>query len=223
MTFFDEDKKSTAHLDGLKLAAPTTVGGGLFALYLAARRQRTQELELARRVTELFAKYTLERLAQDNADQRSTVVRVLCAYLRMPFEMPDEPAQPVVGPEYEAAIVVHHERVKEREVRIAAQRVLRDHLEAGDSPRAAATFWPTIDLDLKTHPDPSAFQGEFEAATGCCGTRQQSHRAQPQRDVGAQVTVTHPTSRAPGTRRAERCLRRDRGHSLIAARRILVR
>ncbi|WNV92092.1 pentapeptide repeat-containing protein [Umezawaea sp. Da 62-37] len=54
LTFADADKKSTAYLDVLKLAASIAVGGGgLFALYLAARRQRTQELELEKRTEEL--------------------------------------------------------------------------------------------------------------------------------------------------------------------------
>lgn len=103
-----------------------------FALYLAARRQRTQELELAqrekvqahveqvaehdqwdaaaRRVTDLYGKsveqlgsdkaavrlggmYALERLAQDNPEQRPTVVSVFCAYLRMSFEPPVTPPE----------------------------------------------------------------------------------------------------------------------------------
>jgi hypothetical protein len=45
-----QDKRATALLDVVKLTASIAVGGGgLFALYLAARRQRTQELELAQR------------------------------------------------------------------------------------------------------------------------------------------------------------------------------
>ncbi|WNV86707.1 pentapeptide repeat-containing protein [Umezawaea sp. Da 62-37] len=45
-----QDKRATAVLEVFKLAASVAVGGGgLFALYLAARRQRTQELELAQR------------------------------------------------------------------------------------------------------------------------------------------------------------------------------
>ncbi|WNV86689.1 hypothetical protein [Umezawaea sp. Da 62-37] len=46
----EQDKRATAVLEVFKLAASVAVGGGgLFALYLAARRQRTQELELAQR------------------------------------------------------------------------------------------------------------------------------------------------------------------------------
>ncbi|MFI6030795.1 hypothetical protein [Amycolatopsis magusensis] len=142
--------KATAQLDAVKIAASIVVaGGGLFALYLAARRQRTQERELqarhaelaqrdraqahteqvaadnrrhaervsaaaekdaaARQVTELYTKaveqlgheqaavrlgglYVLERLAQDLPEQRRPVVSVLCAYLRMPYLDPDQPA-----------------------------------------------------------------------------------------------------------------------------------
>jgi hypothetical protein len=32
----------------------------------------------------------LERLAQDHAEQRPTIVNVWCAYLRMPFDVPGE-------------------------------------------------------------------------------------------------------------------------------------
>ncbi|MFE9750227.1 pentapeptide repeat-containing protein [Saccharothrix saharensis] len=69
-------------LEAVKIAASVAVaGGGLFALYLAARRQRTQELELAhrqeelahsthdateRRVTELYSK-AVEQLGSDKA------------------------------------------------------------------------------------------------------------------------------------------------------------
>jgi uncharacterized protein YjbI with pentapeptide repeats len=50
----DPVKKATAHLDAVKVAASIAVaGGGLFALYLAARRQRIQELELSVRHDEL--------------------------------------------------------------------------------------------------------------------------------------------------------------------------
>ncbi|MEU4739219.1 hypothetical protein AB0G02_01990 [Actinosynnema sp. NPDC023658] len=115
-------------------------GGGLFALYLAWRRQHATEIGLvqkerdqadvarayelqreiaatterdaaARRITDLYAKsveqlgsdktpvrhgglYALERLEQDHPDNpalRQTVVNVLCAYLRAPFDLPGDP------------------------------------------------------------------------------------------------------------------------------------
>jgi uncharacterized protein YjbI with pentapeptide repeats len=191
LTLTDPDNKATAQLDAVKTASGIAVGGGgLFALYLAARRQRTQELELAqrdraqdhteriaettrlhaeqvardaredaaaRRITELYTKaseqlgsdkapvrlaglYALERLGQDNQGQRQTVVNVLCAYLRMPYQTPDEqtPAE-------------HRARTEELQVRLTAQRILADHLHPGDDPRRPdIAFWPDADLDL-TH------------------------------------------------------------------------
>jgi uncharacterized protein YjbI with pentapeptide repeats len=50
----DAEQRATAHLDVIKTASAIAVGGGgVFALYLAARRQRTQELELQVRRDEL--------------------------------------------------------------------------------------------------------------------------------------------------------------------------
>jgi uncharacterized protein YjbI with pentapeptide repeats len=99
----------------------------------------TEADALERRVTDLYTKaaeqlgsdkapvrlagmYALERLAQSNADQRQTVVNVLCAYLRMPFEE-DGPRE-------------------EREVRLTAQRILGAHAAEGTA------HWPDLDLDL---------------------------------------------------------------------------
>ncbi|MGW4113995.1 pentapeptide repeat-containing protein [Actinosynnema sp. NPDC004786] len=200
----DADKRATAQLDALKLAASIVVGGGgLFALYLAARRQRTQEQELevrhaelaqrdrvqvhaeqvaeanrlhaeqvatdarlhaeAQRITELYTKaseqlgsdkapvrlaglYALERLAQDNPHQRQTVVNVLCAYLRMPYTLPGEPPAGDIEGQIRAR---YSERVQEREVRLAAQRILVAHLRpGGDLGRSIKLSWPDTDLDL---------------------------------------------------------------------------
>ncbi|GAA4547006.1 pentapeptide repeat-containing protein [Amycolatopsis samaneae] len=67
----DAEKKATAHLDAVKIAASIAVGGGgVFALYLAARRQRTQEFELAARYAELAQRDRVqahtERVAETN-------------------------------------------------------------------------------------------------------------------------------------------------------------
>jgi len=75
--------------------------------------------------------YALERLAQNDAQYRQTVVNVVCAYLRMPYTPPEQ-----------AGDTVHD--VAERGVRMAAQRVLASHLRAGDED----LFWPDVDLDL---------------------------------------------------------------------------
>ena len=101
---------AAARFDALKIGLSVGVGGGgVFALYLAWRRQRsteqtmihTEEDARERRITELYTKaveqlgsdkapvrlgglYALERLAQNNPDQRQVIVNVLCAYLRIP-------------------------------------------------------------------------------------------------------------------------------------------
>ncbi|MEV6875415.1 pentapeptide repeat-containing protein [Amycolatopsis sp. NPDC051128] len=162
-------------IDAVKTAFGVGAGaGGVFALWLATRRQRTLELQLAeatrvagiterdleeRRVTELYTKaveqlgsdkapvrlgglYALERLGQDNPKQRQTIVNVLCAYLRMPFEGPKEGIRGAdavrreqKAPDYDAA---------ELQVRLAAQELLRTHLRRDDP-----AFWPGMSIDLQ--------------------------------------------------------------------------
>ncbi|MFC9249984.1 pentapeptide repeat-containing protein [Amycolatopsis thailandensis] len=148
--------------------------GGVVALYLAWRRQHSTEASLAhqertaddartdaveRRITELYLKaaellgsekapvrlsglYALERLAQDNETQRQTIVNVFCAYLRMSYDLPAEKDRD------EGASAEQHElyreRAQEREVRLAAQRLLNDHL----NPDRGAAYWGELDLDL---------------------------------------------------------------------------
>ncbi len=93
-----------------------------------------------RRVTELYTKavellgsdsaavrlgglYALERLAEGNAKQRTTIVAVVCAYLRMPAA---------------------DESPRETEVRRSAQRMLGRHLRAEDED----AYWPGMRLEL---------------------------------------------------------------------------
>jgi uncharacterized protein YjbI with pentapeptide repeats len=115
-TWTDPEKRTLAQLDVVKVASGIALGGGgLFTLYLAARRQRTQEEAQAdlnadaeaRRITELYAKavqqlgdakapvrlgglYALERLGQREPETRRTIINVLCAYLRMSYNPPPE-------------------------------------------------------------------------------------------------------------------------------------
>jgi hypothetical protein len=147
--------EDTARLDALRTAASIVVGtGGAAALLLAARRQRSAELDLAqkdhdateRRITEIYGKaadqlgsdkapvrlaglYALERLAGGYAEHRQTIVNVLCAYLRMPFEDSEEPSD-------------------ELQVRKTVQRILLLHLRPGSEGEPNSGFWPDIDLDF---------------------------------------------------------------------------
>ncbi|MBM7775660.1 hypothetical protein JOD54_005864 [Actinokineospora baliensis] len=183
------EKLVTARFEALRIGLSIGIGGGgVFALYLSWRRQRTTEQDLdnreralahqrdvaadakahqdrmaaitekdgvERRITDLYTKaadqlgsdkapvrmaglYALERLAQDNPGHRQTVVNVYCAYLRMPFDPPEDttPADPAALPE-------HRSRLQEREVRRAVQRILLLHLRP-----ELAEFWPDMDLGL---------------------------------------------------------------------------
>ncbi|MDX8036320.1 pentapeptide repeat-containing protein [Lentzea sp. BCCO 10_0856] len=197
----------TARFDALRTGLSIGIGGGgIFALYLAWRRQHATEIGLvqkerdqadvalayelqretaehtrqhvervaatterdaeARRITDLYAKsveqlgsdkapvrhgglYALERLAQDHPDNRAlrqTVVNVLCAYLRAPFDLPGD------QPDANALAEIRDEyrgRVQEREVRLTAQRILTTHLDPGDdADHPSTTFWSDADLDL---------------------------------------------------------------------------
>ncbi|NUT97642.1 MAG: pentapeptide repeat-containing protein [Saccharothrix sp.] len=121
--------------------------------------QATEADAAARRITDLYTKaaesldsdkapvrlagvYALERVAQDNEGQRQTIVNLLCAYLRMPFDLPAEGA----GEGNPAALLEYRQ---EKEVRVAVQRVLVKHLDPGDEiDQPAETFWAKMELDL---------------------------------------------------------------------------
>ncbi|WP_394614521.1 pentapeptide repeat-containing protein [Lentzea sp. JNUCC 0626] len=165
--------------------------GALITLALALRRQQATEHDATeRRLTELYVKavdqlgsdkaavrqgglYALERVAQDNADHRQTIVDVICAYLRSPYTPPRAPGsrklqglraplrptktRPCSGIASEATSrSADQETHQEREVRLTAQRILRDHLRPQTPARSwtrwlsrpALTFWPDINLDL---------------------------------------------------------------------------
>ncbi|MBB2943252.1 hypothetical protein FB565_002965 [Actinoplanes lutulentus] len=157
-----------------------------YAHDLELRKQSHVEADAAeRRVTELYVKaveqlghadgvvrlgglYALERVAQKNVDQRQTVVDVICGYLRMPYEPPasryssDEEKQMLskasADPADGAAMGGGRDERQELQVRVTAQRILRNHLRIpeggnvddlirrGGSPDRA--FWPDIDVDL---------------------------------------------------------------------------
>lgn len=94
--------------------------------------------------------YALERLAQDQPAQRRPVVSLLCAYLRMPYQDPDEPRnqadddgvdQPDAG--------LRRERMEEVEVRYAVQALLRTHVHSGpqSGTEPSREYWGD-DLDV---------------------------------------------------------------------------
>ena len=108
--------------------------------------------------------YALERLAQDNPAHRQSVVNVICAYLRMPFS-PTAPAhkrEPTASEGQEGPGTqsepgtdgISGEWQQEREVRLAAQRILAEHLRDDRAKHLqptdpqSARFWDNIRLDL---------------------------------------------------------------------------
>lgn len=108
-------------------------------LYLKAVEQLGSDKAPVR----LAGLYALDRLAQDNPTQRQTIVNVISAYLRMPYELPGDPPEPNVDSETRSAYRI---QVQEREVRVTAQRILTDHLDPHY--RGGSRFWRDIDLDL---------------------------------------------------------------------------
>lgn len=103
----------------------------------------------------LGAPHSLVRLAQNNLDQRQTIVDVICAYLRMPYTPPDDKAPAEDAPS--KAHTRYEQRRQELQVRLTAQRVLAAHLR----PDVTDDVWADIDLDLT-----EAYLHRFDL-TGC--------------------------------------------------------
>lgn len=135
-------------LDVIRTAGTLVIGtGGAVALLLTARRQRYIELTLVhtdrdateRRITELYTKaadqlgsekapvrlaglYALEHLVQNAPNLRQTIVDVICAYLRMPYTLPED--QPPTNDAPDEAHTCYANRREEQQVRLAAQNIL---------------------------------------------------------------------------------------------------
>ncbi|MGC4808620.1 pentapeptide repeat-containing protein [Micromonospora sp. DT233] len=109
--------------------------------------------------------YALERLAQDNPAHRQSIVEVICAYLRMPYTPPiDQPAlTPTAPPPADGAAPATVPTAapadsdkpavdprEERQVRLAAQRILARHLRPTTPDREPhPLYWGTkVVLDL---------------------------------------------------------------------------
>jgi len=155
--------------------AGLAVAGGLVVTYRTYRQNRveqdrTYERELYAKAVEqlghekapvrLGALYSLERLAQDKPERRQTIVNVICAYLRMPFLLrAPEPTATGEQREPDAETETRADELgdtwrQERQVRLAAQRILAEHLH-GDWARGqrstdppSSRFWPDIRLEL---------------------------------------------------------------------------
>ena len=168
-----------------RTAQDTVLHQERMALHQERMAQDTVLDATERRVTELYTKaadqlgsdkapvrlaglYALERLAQANPSQRQTVVNVLCAYLRMPYQPPTQaprdgadedgptrekeksaPREATPRDDPAAQAAAERECIQEREVRLTAQRILTRHLRHGSDPREPpVTFWENSDLDL---------------------------------------------------------------------------
>ncbi|GGS19067.1 pentapeptide repeat-containing protein [Actinokineospora fastidiosa] len=167
----------TARFDALRTGLSVGLGGGgVFALYLAWRRQRSTEIGLrqkerdqadvakayalqervaaateadaaARRITDLYTK-AAEQLGSDKAPVR---LAGLYAMERLAQDNPSQ-RQTIVN------VLCAYLRMpftddpddlasaQERQVRVTAQRILSAHLRHQNVP--SESFWPDIDLDL---------------------------------------------------------------------------
>ncbi len=131
-----------------------------YAAQVATERDATE-----RRITELYGRaveqlgsdkaavrlgglYALERLGADHRHLRQTVVNVICAYLRMRYELPE--AEGFSKSEWRA---IQDNFDQEHHVRQAAQRILYDHVRASmhilnldrePNPK----YWDWLELDL---------------------------------------------------------------------------
>ncbi|MFB9908481.1 pentapeptide repeat-containing protein [Allokutzneria oryzae] len=166
-------------LDIVRIGLSVGIGtGGLFALWLATRRQRSAEQTLAlqrevsqttvndsteRRITEQYNKaieqlghekaavrlgaiYSLERIAQEHAGHRQTVIDVFCSYLRLPYEPPADRkrwSKSSAGLSPEAA-----EALAELEVRYTIQGMFWEHLGDPEKRKVGEKHWPDLVLNL---------------------------------------------------------------------------
>lgn len=115
--------------------------------------QSVEQLGNARAAVRLGGLYSLERLAQDYEQHRQAVVDVVCAYLRMPFQMPEADSTSASSNTVDARNGSGEGPEQELQVRLAGQRLLSRHLrvpvrERPDSPVASSTYWTNIRVDL---------------------------------------------------------------------------
>jgi uncharacterized protein YjbI with pentapeptide repeats len=120
--------------------------------------QAVEQLGHDKAAVRLGGLYSLERLAQDHAQHRQTVVDVVCAYLRMPFSLPassgeQQAESDSISPGNTNELT---DQRQELQVRLAAQRLLARHLEVlpatpngtGDPNVRLDIYWDDIFIDL---------------------------------------------------------------------------
>lgn len=176
---FGDDRPITqARLEAVKVSGTVVVAaGGLVALWLAARKQRSTELELSRqyqadqasqldaaerRITELYTK-AADQLGSDKAPVRLAGLYALervgvGAPSQRPtiinvvcayLRMPHTP--PPAAPPGDGVLSheLYEKRIQEQQVRLTAQRILRRHLSTlVDVTPAAETRWEGVNVDL---------------------------------------------------------------------------
>jgi uncharacterized protein YjbI with pentapeptide repeats len=168
-------------VEAIKVGLSVTAGaGGAYALLLAFRRQMHSEYvardtafdAAQRRITELYAKaveqlghekaavrlgglYALERLGHVNVENRSTVIDVICAYLRMPYSPPSKTnsnaASRSKSNQTAPPTNVHGQDDVQQEllVRMTAQNLLIRHLTDLQWSKAPHLYWEGVVIDLR--------------------------------------------------------------------------
>lgn len=115
--------------------------------------QSVEKLGNDKAAVRLGGLYSLERLAQDYEQHRQAVIDVVCAYLRMPFQVTVKEVGLASTQEDTAERGSHEGPEQEFQVRLAAQRLLATHLrmrnqeDSGSSTRAS-TYWANMRIDL---------------------------------------------------------------------------
>lgn len=119
--------------------------------------QAVEQLGHDKAAVRLGGLYSLERLAQDHPQHRQTVIDVVCAYLRMPFQPPE---LALIGDQQSSADqspphTDHNDSGtrQELQVRLAAQRLITRHLTLradiyGQPPGIPDTYWEGMNIDL---------------------------------------------------------------------------
>ncbi|MFY1680883.1 pentapeptide repeat-containing protein [Micromonospora sp. WMMD730] len=137
---------------------------------LALKAQKHTETDAAeRRVTELYTKaveqlghsdaavrlgglYALERVGQNDQGRQQTVVNVLCAYLRMPYDDAPTHEGDQSGSDSPEDLSRRQLALGELQVRLTAQRILARHLRRTENPddqKHHPSFWEHMHLDLR--------------------------------------------------------------------------